>query len=38
MANSAASHFEQWAISGGEGTRSPPVGDLPGKHRQTAAM
>jgi len=36
-ANSRSSQPEQFAISSGAGTRSPPSDRLPGKHRQTAA-
>ena len=35
---SCLSQAEQLSTSCGEGTRSPPVGFLPGKHRHTAAI
>ena len=35
--NSRSSQFEQFEISSGAGTRSPPSGRLPGKQRHTAA-
>ena len=36
--SSASSQGAQFAISRGDGTRSPPAGFLPGKQRHTAAM